>query len=177
MIATLGPFIEDGDVNVNDAKAPAASHRSDLMNVGLGVLLVIAGVVLWALISLIPFSFFLALQHVVKWTAGHLWRQVVVSLALCAFSFLLLRLRERHRLVYGSFEIIVALGGFWYALATVASPEVSAAAIIASIYVFVRGADNYKNGILDQHRRMGLDDEHRPLPTESGDSDRGNASG
>ena len=129
----------------------------------LGVLLLIAGVALWAMFTFVPLSIFLLLQRIVAWTSGHPWRQAICSLALGFIGFALYKFRSRNRLLYGAFEIIVATGGFWYALGTTANLQGSAAAIIASLYVFVRGLDNYHVGITDQHRRMGLDDQHRPL--------------
>jgi hypothetical protein len=125
--------------------------------------LVVAGLALWGVIASIPLSMLVLLQRVPLWTSGHLWRQVTCTLAFGSMGYALFRFRARHRLLYGSFEIMVALIGFWYALGTTTNLQGSAAAIIGGLYVLVRGFDNYKTGITDQHRSMGLDDDHRPL--------------
>jgi uncharacterized membrane protein len=135
----------------------------------LGVIILIAGIAVWSVIASIPLSIFALLQRLVEWTSSHPWRQAICSLILALIGFALYQLRARNQLLYGAFEIIVALAGFWYALGTTTNLQASAAAIIASLYVFVRGVDNYKAGITEQHRRMGLDDQHQPLsaPTTS----------
>ena len=118
----------------------------------------------WAIFTFVPLSIFLLLQRIAAFTSGHPWRQVSCAVVLGIIGYALLyQFRTSHRLFYGAFEMVVAVGGFWYALGTAAKPQGSAAAIIASLYVFVRGLENYKTGITNQHKRTGLDDQHRPL--------------
>jgi hypothetical protein len=131
-------------------------------------LIIMLGLILWLAVSLIPLSAFVLLQKLVGWTAGNRWHQAICCIALTAVGFALHRFRQRARLLYGEMEIIVAFGGFWFALGTTANLKSSAAAVIASLYVMVRGIENYSAGITEQHRRMGLDDQHRPLPGRVG---------
>lgn len=126
-------------------------------------LLLVGGLVLWGAMALVPLSFFVLLGRVTAWASVDPVRQATSTVALGILGYGFFLLRAHHRLLYGAFEILVACIGFWYALGTTANLQGSAAAIIASLYVFVRGVDNYKQGITDQHRRMGLDDQHRPL--------------
>lgn len=147
----------------------ALSHISEP---ALLALLLLAGLVLWGVLALVPLSFFVVLGRVTAWASIDPLRQIMSTLALGLLGYGFFLFRTRHRLLYGAFEILVAFIGFWYALGTTANLQGSAAAIIASLYIFVRGVDNYRGGITDQHRHMGLDDQHRPLaaPTVSGGS-------
>jgi hypothetical protein len=137
------------------------SRRSDPFLIPL---IIIATTVLMAVVASLPVGVFALLQRLVVWTAGHFWRQVLCTVALIFMGFALYNLRVRQRLFYGFSEMVISSLGFWYALSSTTNLRASAAAIIASLYVFVRGIDNYKAGITEQHRRMGLDDKHRPLP-------------
>jgi hypothetical protein len=140
---------------------PVFSRRRDYFFIPLYIL---AAITLWIALAFIPLGVITLLQRLIAWTFGHFWRQALCTLGLGLIGFALHGFRSRNRLLYGLFEIWVALTGFWYALGAITNPQGAAAAIIAGLYVFVRGIDNYKAGITDQHRRMGLDDQHRPLP-------------
>jgi hypothetical protein len=144
-----------------DASKYLFSRRKDPFLVPL---ILIALFVLFVITAFVPLGVVTLLQKLVAWTSGHIVRQIGCTLALGLVGFGLHEFRTRAQVLYGMFEMFVALTGFWYALGSRASPQASAAAIIAGLYVFVRGLDNYRAGITEQHRRMGLDDQHRPLP-------------
>jgi hypothetical protein len=144
-----------------DAPKHVFSRRSDPFLIPL---VIIATVLLMAVIAAVPVGIFALLQRLIVWTSGHFWRQIICTVVLVIIGFSLHKLRAHMRLLYGFLEMMVAGIGFWYALGTSANVKASAATIIASLYVFVRGVDNYNAGITEQHRRMGLDDQHRPLP-------------
>jgi hypothetical protein len=103
----------------------------------LSVLMLIGVVALWVIFTFVPLSISCFSNESWQWTSGHPWRQGSCAVVLGIIGFALYQFRTSHRLFYAAFERVVAVGAFWYALGTAAKPQGSAAAIIASLYVFV----------------------------------------
>jgi hypothetical protein len=88
--------------------------------------------------------------------------EVILPLGSLAVAILLYGLRNRYRLLYGMFEIIVGIGGIHIILRPLVAgdstiinsktEELKWAAVIGGIYIIIRGMDNVYQGLSLQWR-------------------------
>lgn len=121
---------------------------------------VVIGLVLQFIVSRLPSLYVILLVYV-----GQFWLNLIGILGIFVVGVGLYWFRENHRMYYGALEITFALAYGWFAINKVtAIGYVESISIIASVYLVVRGLDNYILGKEMRAKQAAID---KPVDIES----------